>query len=75
MKPFSQDYVLRETLKHMQDSVNISTQKTLSRLPEFVADSAKIQEIMDTLSSLNALNKLIEEIKANNSEILEITNA
>lgn len=69
-KPFSQDYVIRETLKHMQASVAISTQKTISRLPEFQAQPEQLREVMNTLASLSRLNTLIEEIRENNKEIL-----
>jgi len=75
-KPFSNEYVVRETLRHMQNSVSISTQKTIARLEEFKGDSEATREVMVTLHNLSQLNKLIEEIKANNNSILgESTNA
>jgi hypothetical protein len=69
-KPFSQDYVIRETLRHMQSAVSISTQKTLARLPDFSEDPAKLKELMETLASLSRLNTLIESIRDNNKDIL-----
>jgi L-lactate utilization protein LutB len=69
-KPFSNDYVIRETLRHMQQSVAISTQKTIARLPEFQNQPEKIAEVMTTLASLGKLNSLIEEIRENNKSIL-----
>jgi len=75
-KPFSNDYVIRETLRHMQNSVSISTQKTIARLEEFRGDSDATREVMVTLHNLSQLNQLIEEIKSNNNEIVgESTNA
>jgi len=75
-KPFSNEYVVRETLRHMQNSVSISTQKTIARLEEFKGDSEATREVMVTLHNLSQLNKLIEEIKTNNNSILgESTNA
>jgi L-lactate utilization protein LutB len=69
-KPFSNDYVIRETLRHMQQSVAISTQKTIARLPEFQGQPDKITEIMTTLASLGKLNSMIEQIRENNTNIL-----
>jgi len=69
-KPFSQQYVINETLKHISKSIGISTQKTISRLPEFSDDATKTREVMSTLASLNQLSKLIDSIRQNNSDIL-----
>ena len=65
-KPFSMGFVLKETFKHMQKSVDISTQKTIARLQEFKGDSVKIAEIMTTLSNLNRLSRLLDDIEQNN---------
>ena len=65
-KPFTKEHVIRETLKHMQRSVVISTQKTMSRLPEFQGDSEKVAEVMSALSDLGRLNNLIEQIRSEN---------
>ena len=69
-KPFSNDYVIKETLKHMQASIAISTQKTIARLPEFKGNSEKLSEVMATLSNLSRLNSMIESIRENNQDIL-----
>ena len=65
-KPFTKEHVIRETLKHMQRSVAISTQKTLARMPEFQDDSENLVEVMSALSDLGRLNNLIDEIRENN---------
>jgi hypothetical protein len=70
IKPFSNDYVVKETLKHMQASIAISTQKTIARLHEFQGQPEKMKEIMTTLSNLGRLNSLIESIRENNTDIL-----
>lgn len=69
-KPFSNEYVIKETLKHMQQSVAISTQKTIARLNEFKDQPEKVAEVMSTLSNLSKLNRLIESIRENNTKIL-----
>jgi hypothetical protein len=69
-KPFSNDYVVKETLKHMQASIAISTQKTIARLQEFQGQPEKMKEIMATLSNLGRLNSMIESIRENNTDIL-----
>jgi hypothetical protein len=74
-KPFSNDFVIRETLRHMQNSVSISTQKTIARLGEFRDDAEKTKEVMVTLHNLSKLNNMIEEIKENNSTIVGDKNA
>jgi hypothetical protein len=57
--PFSREYVLRTTAKHMLKSVDISIEKTMARVPEFEGDSAKSTEILTTLSDLHALKARI----------------
>lgn len=54
----------------MQQSVAISTQKTITRLPEFQNQPEKVAEVMSTLASLGRLNSMIEAIRENNSTIL-----
>jgi hypothetical protein len=62
-KPFSRNYVLRTTAKHMRKSVDISIQKTLARTTDFVDDPVKSLEVFDTLSKLNAMRKQIDEFQ------------
>jgi len=68
-KPFSMEYVLKETIKHIQKSIDISTQKTISRLNDFEGQSEKIKEIMATLANLNRINAVVASIKDNNKEL------
>jgi len=69
-KPFSNDYVIKETLKHMQSSIAISTQKTIARLQEFQGNQEKLSEVMITLNNLGRLNSMIESIRENNQNML-----
>ena len=40
-KPFSIDYVLKTTARHMRKSIDISIRKTFERIEEFEKDSKK----------------------------------
>lgn len=55
----------------MRKSVDISTQKTIARLSEFKGDPVKLTEVMTTLSNLNRLSKLLDDVELNNVNILE----
>jgi hypothetical protein len=68
-KPFSMPFVLKETVKHMRKSIDISTQKTIARLPEFKDNSELVAEVMTTLTNLNRLNKLLDDIENNNTTL------
>ena len=70
-KPFTAKYVVRETLRHMQRPINISTQKTIQRMQEFKNEPEKTAEAMSALASLVRLNRLIESIRENNKELLD----
>jgi len=54
-KPFSREYVLRTTARHMAKAVDLSIEKTMARLPEFEGNADKGLEILKTLSDLKAL--------------------
>lgn len=61
-KPFDRGFVLEITLRHMRRDVDISIQKTMSRMVEFESDPVKSQEVFKTLSQLHQLKKLAEGI-------------
>ena len=67
--PFSKSYVLDTTLNHMQRAISISVKKSLSRLGEFDGNSAKGTEILETLSNLQTMSKLLDNFKANNTHL------
>ena len=70
MAEFTKEYVLRTTLSHMVESVNISVSKTISRLGEFEHEPDKLREIQETLVSLNELKKMLQGIKDENADLL-----
>ena len=67
--PFSMSYVLAETYRHLHRSIDISVQKTLSRLADFEDEPEKVKEIMLTLTNLNRLSKVLATIKSNNQDL------
>jgi len=64
IKPFSMEYVLRTTAKHMRKSIKISTEKTYGRIAEFADDREKSEEILRTLSALDGMRKEIDEFQS-----------
>jgi hypothetical protein len=54
---FTLQYVMDVTQKHVLLDINKSVEKTLSRIPDFVDDSKKNLEILNTLSLLESLKK------------------
>ena len=69
--PFTKEFVIRTTLNHMCESINISIKKTIKRLKEFEDDEEKMKEAMDALGSLTALNNMMIDIKNNNRELID----
>lgn len=67
-KPFSMGYVLRTTATHMRKSIDISIRKTFARLPEFIQDSAKAQEIFMTLGHLHNMRKKLDDFQMEHSQ-------
>ena len=67
--PFTKAYVLNVTANHMQNAVDISNRKALARLQEFDSQSDKGLEILETLSVLNIMGKLISDFKSNNAHL------
>jgi hypothetical protein len=56
-KPFSMEYVLNATTKHMLKSVDISIRKTLERISEFAGNQEKSQEVFKTLAALEGMKR------------------
>lgn len=67
-KPFSMDYVLRTTTKHMRKSVDISIKKTFSRIAEFDGNAEKSKEVLETLSALHAMQRQLDGFQSKNKE-------
>ena len=66
VKPFSEDYVLRTTVKHARKSIDISIKKTFERIREFDGDQLKSREIFKTLAKLHAMHRLLDEFQKTN---------
>ncbi len=60
-KPFSIEYVISATKKHMLKSIEISIRKTIERIAEFDGNREKSEEVFRTLSELNSMKKSLEE--------------
>ena len=71
LKPFSMGYVLRTTTKHMRKSVDISIRKTFDRMPEFIQDQNKSQEVFKTLAFLHTMRKQLDDLQLQNSEVFK----
>ena len=67
-KPFSIGYVMRTTVKHARQSVDVSINKTFARLPEFAEDPEKSQEVFRTLALLHNMRKLIDDFQSQNPD-------
>jgi len=61
-KPFTRDYVLKVTAKHMLKSIEISIKKTMDRMNEFQGDHEQANEVFKTLTELQAIKKQIAAI-------------
>ena len=68
-KPFSQEYVLRTTAKHMRKSIDVSIKKTSERIAEFDGNAEKSQEVLKTLSALYALKRIVDGIQFNSEAL------
>lgn len=68
-KPFSKSFVMRTTFRHMRRSVDISIRKSFERFQDFDQNSKVGQEIMETLSILHTVRKMIDDFQAENLEI------
>jgi len=62
---------MRTTFKHMKRSVDISIGKSFERFQDFDNDSQTGKEIMETLSVLHTVRKMLDDFQVNNPEIFE----
>jgi len=72
--PFDQPYVMKVTVNKMKKAIDTSFYKTSSRLEEFEEKSDKWVEVLNTLHSLHAIRKVIDDFEAHNSQIFNTTN-
>ena len=69
--PFTKSFVLNATLKHMQNAIDISNRKAVARMQDFDSQSEKGVEILETLSVLNTMSKLLSEFKEHNPSLFK----
>jgi hypothetical protein len=67
--PFSKGFVMRTTFRHMRRSVDISIRKSFERFKDFDNDSEIGREIMETLSLLHTVRKLLDDFQEQNQEL------
>jgi len=68
-KPFSKSFVMRTTFRHMRRSVDISIRKSFERFQDFENDSDTGKEIMETLSVLHTVRKIMDDFQEENSHL------
>jgi len=68
-KPFSKSFVMRTTFRHMRRSVDISIRKSFERFQDFDENSTVGREIMETLSVLHTVRKMLDDFQANNPNL------
>jgi hypothetical protein len=66
---YSKSFVLKTTLFHMRKSIDISITKSFDRLKDFDSDSDIGKEIIETLSILHTMKKLIDGFEVNNQHL------
>lgn len=70
-KPFSKSFVMKTTFRHMKRSVDISIGKSFERFQDFDNDSKIGKEIMETLSVLHTVRKMLDDFQVNNPDLFE----
>jgi hypothetical protein len=67
--PFSKSFVMKTTFRHMRRSVDISIRKSFERFQDFDKDSDTGREIMETLSVLHTVRKVLDDFQENNKHL------
>jgi len=60
---------MRTTFRHMRRSVDISIRKSFERFQDFDNESHMGKEIMETLSVLHTVRKMLDDFQANNPDL------
>lgn len=68
IKPFSLSYVMKVTLKHIRQAIEVSIHKTSDRWEDFPEDDEKRNEVTRTLMLLHGLRKLIDDFNKQHSD-------
>ena len=67
--PFSKAFVMKTTFRHMRRSVDISIRKSFERFQDFDKNSEAGKEIMETLSVLHTVRKVLDDFQENNKHL------
>lgn len=67
--PFSKSFVMKTTFRHMRRSVDISIRKSFERFQDFDKESEAGREIMETLSVLHTVRKVLDDFQENNKHL------
>ncbi len=67
--PFSKSFVMKTTLRHMRRSVDISIRKSFERFQDFDKNSETGREIMETLSVLHTIRKMLDDFQEHNKNL------
>jgi hypothetical protein len=67
--PYSKSFVIKTTFHHMRKSIDISVNKSFERLKDFDSDSDTGKEIIETLSVLHTIKKMLDEFEINNQHL------
>jgi hypothetical protein len=67
--PFSKSFVMKTTFRHMRRSVDISIRKSFERFQDFDKDSDVGRDIMETLSVLHTVRKVLDDFQENNKHL------
>jgi hypothetical protein len=67
--PFSKSFVMKTTFRHMRRSVDISIRKSFERFQDFDKNSDVGKEIMETLSVLHTVRKVLDDFQENNKHL------
>jgi len=68
-KPFSKSFVMRTTFRHMRRSVDISIRKSFERFQDFDQNDKAGVEIMETLSVLHQVRKMLDDFQKTNEHL------
>jgi hypothetical protein len=60
---------MRTTFRHMRRSVDISIRKSFERFQDFDNESEMGREIMETLSVLHMVRKMLDDFQSNNPNL------
>ena len=66
---FSKSFVMKTTFRHMRRSIDISIRKSFERFQDFDKNSDMGREIMETLSVLHTVRKVLDDFQENNKQL------